>query len=412
MADKDSAAKTDIAIIGGGLTGKMMALTLSYSGYSCLLLAPTNTQTGSVQKDTRSTTIHNAGAKMLAALGLFDALSDDFAPIHHIDVAVGPQKPYHSDWLLQWSSQPEPMAYVIENHRLDSALDAALAKRGAHLAFCDDSVTSFDATGDHAIITTQSGKKIAATSLIACDGANSEMRKLAGLTPKITETGQRAIIANVTSEIGHNDTAYQRFLATGPLALMPLKEGGLSLVWSTSLAQAEMLLAQADDAFSDSVTDAFGDELGKLTLTGTRASFPLRPQFMRHMTKGRVMLAGDAAHAIHPLAGMGYNLALADAAILLDLYQEARAKGLSCDHPSIGRAYQKRRLPEVVALSSMTNQLNRLLSRKQNVLSHMIAISMSIIDKTPLKQAFRDIAMGGKLSTAPLLKGHLSRSDD
>ena len=190
---------------------------------------------------------------------------------------------------------------------------------------------------------------------------------------------------------------------------MPLKGNGLSLVWSTSLSEADALLSQDDATFSEAVTNAFGDELGKLTLNGHRASFPLRPQFMRRMGKGRVILAGDAAHAIHPLAGMGYNLALADAAILLDLFQGAHAKGLSCDHPSLLSAYHKRRLPEVLALSTMTSQLNRLLSKEQNALAQLVAISMSIIDKTPLKRAFRDVAMGGKLSSAPLLKGKLTR---
>ena len=413
-SESDVSAKTDIAIIGGGLTGKMMALTLSHSGYACMLIAPKKSQDNKSQdskstRDRRSTTIHHAGAKMLKALGLFDRLSDDLAPIHYIDVAIGAQKPYHSDWLLKWSSQPEPMAYVVENHRLDKVLDEALLAQGDKVRFCDDLVSSYEDDTVSGMIVTDSGKKISATCLIACDGANSPMRKLAGLTPKIEETGQRAIIADLTSEIAHNDTAYQRFLSTGPLALMPLKGNGLSLVWSTSASEADELLSQDDDTFSAAVTNAFGDELGKLTLNGDRASFPLRPHFMRRMGKGRVILAGDAAHAIHPLAGMGYNLALADAAILLDLFQGAHAKGLSCDDPSLLSAYHKRRLPEVLALSTMTSQLNRLLSKEQNALAQLVAISMSIIDKTPLKRAFRDVAMGGKLSSAPLLKGKLTR---
>ena len=195
-SESDVLAKTDIAIIGGGLTGKMMALTLSHSGYACLLIAPPKSPDNKSTGDRRSTTIHHAGAKMLKALGLFDRLSDDLAPIHHIDVAIGAQKPYHSDWLLKWSSQPEPMAFVVENHRLDKALDDALLAQGDKVQFCDDLVSSYEDDKVSGVIVTETGKKVSATCLIACDGANSPMRKLAGLTPKIEETGQRAIIAD------------------------------------------------------------------------------------------------------------------------------------------------------------------------------------------------------------------------
>lgn len=398
-----------IAIIGGGLTGKMMALCLAHSGYDCAIIAPH--MPSDKPKDRRSTTIHNAGAKMFSALGLMDYLQGQMTAIQHIAVAVGPQKPYHSDWLLNWSSD-EVMAYVVENHALDSALDTALeavksAPNTGTIHQIDDIVTGYHDDGACAIIETGTATRITAQLVIACDGTKSQMRDLVGLTVKIEETGQTALIANLDCGVPHNQTAYQRFLPTGPIALMPLEGQAVSLVWSTNSAQAETLLSADAEVVSQALGKAFGDELGKLTLQNGLSSFPLRPHYNRRLSKGRVILAGDAAHAIHPLAGMGYNLALADAAILLDLLKQTKAKGLGPDHPTIATAYRNRRMPEIIALATLTSQLNKMLSRKAGPLSNIIAMGMSVVDKTPLKRTFQEIAMGGKLSSAPLLKGHL-----
>lgn len=408
-----------IIIIGGGLTGKMMALTLSHSGYDVALIAPQKDTNAPIDK--RTTTIHSAGAKMLTALGLMPDLADQLVPIHSIAVAIGAQRPYHSDWLLNWTSHDEVMAYVVENHCLDSALDNAL-NRGPDTGLAarndttrhrgiihqiDDSITAYHELSMRAQLETKTGRSVSAQLVVACDGTKSQMRSFISLSPKIEETGQAALIANLDCELPHNETAYQRFLPSGPIALMPLAGRAVSLVWSTSHAQAQTLLTQDEETVNEAINDAFGDELGQLRLQVPLSSFPLRPHYNRHMTKGRVILAGDAAHAIHPLAGMGYNLALADAAILLDLLNMTQEKGLAPDHASVMALYQKRRKAEVLALSTMTSQLNKLLSRTQSPLVAFVAGAMSVIDKTPLKRAFSEIAKGGKLSTAPLLKGRL-----
>ena len=394
----------DIAIVGGGLTGKMMALTLAHSGYDIALIAP-QPVTGK-RRDKRTTTIHQAGGRMLSALGIMDKLSDAIAPINTISIAIGPQRPFHSDWLLHWSRDDETMAFVIENHALDSALDDALCDKSG-ICFYDDSITSYEDAGSAAHLVTKTGQKIHAALVIACDGTTSQMRAMAGMTPQIEDTGQTALIATIRCALSHDNTAYQRFLPTGPVALMPMVGQSASVVWSTSTSQAEALLGDDITAFDDALNAAFGDELGRLSSDGALSSFALRPHYNRRLAKGRLILAGDAAHAIHPLAGMGYNLALSDAAVLLDVLIHAKQTGLAADHPTIAASYHRRRMPEILAISTLTKRLNNLLSRPTGLISQTLAIGMSVLDKTPLKDRISDIAMGGRLSSAPLLQGRL-----
>ena len=393
-----------LIIIGGGLTGKMMALSLAHCGYEIGIIAP---QSPPQTKDRRSTTIHHAGWKMLTALGLTQNLLAVASPIHHINVAIGAARPFHSDWLLRWSSIDQiPMAHVVENYLFDAVLDQAIAE--ADTITCHRYlVTGYKEMAHACVIETDNGGTFHAQLAIACDGANSNVRDLAGLSASVEETNQSAIIADVALQSPHHDTACQRFLETGPIALMPLQGNAASLVWSTTKAQAQHLLSLDDQAFSAALSEAFGDEFGTLTLSGQTRSFALRPQYNRRLGKGRLLLAGDAAHAIHPLAGMGYNLALADAAILADEINTLSETGLSLDHPSLLRRYHKRRLPEISAMIALTSQLNKVLSRPKNIITQTMAIGMSILDKTPLKAALRNAAMGGKLAKAPLLDGRV-----
>ena len=403
----------DIAIIGGGLTGKMMSLALLQSGYDILLFAP---EAGQKKRDRRTTTIHAAGYKMLSALGVIDHLPAPMVPIHSINVAIGPEIKNKSDWLLNWHETPtatgqiEPMAYVVENHLLDSAFDKALKKSAfaKNLTIIKKHIASFEDDADKAQLYDDDNHAYHLHLVVACDGARSVMRDLAGIKPKKEITNQKAIISNLTLETDHDFRACQRFLQTGPLALMPLGGKMASMVWSTSEAEADRLINLDDEEFAQEVTNAFGLEFGNLHPVGDRHSFALRPYYNRRLSKGRLVLAGDAAHAIHPLAGMGYNLALADAAILLDEIKIAKKYGLLPDHISITTNYAKRRQPEIIAMSAATSYLNKALSRNpHSMISRIMATGMILFDKTAVKNMFSQIAKGGKLAKAPLLKGEI-----
>ena len=242
--------------------------------------------------------------------------------------------------------------------------------------------------------------------VVACDGANSKLRDYASIRTLREPHRQTAIIANLISEKSHENTAFQRFLPGGPIALMPHGESRVSLVWSLPKDEASRVLNLNGEEFANQVLTAFGVTLGRLRLDGPRLSWPLQPTITRKMTSHNLVLAGDASHAIHPLAGQGYNLALGDAAVLADCLAHANKRGLNAGHQSIRSDYSARRRLEVTAMIAMTSGLNQLMSF-QPKMAKIAGVGMGLVNRSPLKALFQRSAMGGQLTRANLLEGRL-----
>ena len=242
--------------------------------------------------------------------------------------------------------------------------------------------------------------------VVACDGANSKMRDFASIRTFGEPHRQTAIVANLTSELAHRNTAFQRFLPKGPIALMPHGVQRLSLVWTLPKNEAAKILTLDEDSFSRLVVTSFGTTLGELKLNGPRLSWPIKPVISRKMTSPHLILAGDAGHAIHPLAGQGFNLALGDAAVLADCLANAYGRGLNAGHSSVLREYAARRRLEVTTMTAITSGLNQLMSF-QPTIAKVAGVGMGLINHSPLKTLLKKTAMGGLLARASLLEGHL-----
>jgi 2-octaprenyl-3-methyl-6-methoxy-1,4-benzoquinol hydroxylase len=171
------------------------------------------------------------------------------------------------------------------------------------------------------------GATLRARLLIGADGATSRVAALAGIAADERDYRQRGLVAYVRTERPHADTCWQRFLPDGPLAFLPCADGRSSIVWSLPDDETQRLLALEADAFGDALTRASDGRLGRCTLDSARAAFPLRRKLAHAMLEGRVALAGDAAHVVHPLAGQGVNLGLRDVAALADGVGQALAAG-------------------------------------------------------------------------------------
>ena len=405
---KEPSKKCEIALVGGGLTTYMMATILHHSGYDFVWFSgPENTQ--NTARDTRTTTLHHVGMVMLKTLGVWDALAADAWPLTDIYVKIAERQgsefgPFRtkeaSAWPLHFSADNLAMGYVVDNQDLKDAL-APFAKQAKRYP---RTITSFTPASPNKL-TDDTGQSWVCDLVIACDGPSSALRKQAGLKAKLQARGQTAIVTNIQTSRAINHTAWQIFCPLGPLALMATGTHQASVVWTVSDSRAAEIADLDAAAFNRELQASFGKSLGDLSVCSDRLVWPLRPVFVPKCTTEGFVLAGDAAHALHPLAGMGYNLALGDAAILLDCLQNARARGLPAGHISMTNAYQRRRAAEVFALTGVTQTLDRMLSRKAGLLTTLSAAGMAVLGKTAFRQQISKIAMGGSLSKAPLFSG-------
>ena len=412
---------SDIVIVGGGLTAQLMVQIAAKTGYDVLWIAPPAAPS-TPSADRRTTTIHAAGMQMLDALGLWQDIGSAPTPICQIKVADN-----HDDdsWPLQFGAADQIMAYTVDNATLSAAIDRA---DHADINRIHTRINTIRFDGTHPCWQAEDGQSGTADLVIACDGARSFIREAAGLSVSMRPAHQTAIIARIESEKPHQHTAFQRFLPDGPLALMPLAAQQSALVWSLTTAKAEQLMAADDDAFTDDLNAAFGSDLGWLSLVqnteddkaGTRQSWPLQPRFVPQITAPGLVLAGDAAHALHPLAGMGFNLALADMAVLADCLMEGRRLGLAASHPALLKSYRKGRRTEILALSAVTEALNRMFSHhsmageafSSPLLAIMAGAGMRLFGKSRLTTQIQQLAMGGILAKAQLLQGKLPWESD
>ncbi len=409
-----------VVVVGAGLTGVMTALALSYCGYgsasapAITLVSRAKHREGQAQSSTsdhRTTTINAAGMAMLEALGVWPLIAKTATPITHIKVAHGEPRQgrfnrrQRSEFNLNWHDNGAPMAYVVGNQDLLDALYNRLATRPV-IQIIGQEVTGFNQGGGCAHLQLDGRSDLTCQLVVACDGANSRIRKFAAIRVFTEPHKQTAIVANLKLERDHNNTAFQRFLPTGPIALMPYGFHRAALVWSLPKDEAGRFLALNKSEFQSLILASFGQILGELKIDGPRLSWPLKPTLANQMTSSHLILAGDASHAIHPLAGQGYNLALSDAAVLADSLMRANKRGLGASHASIQADYVLGRALEVTTMTAMTSGLNQLMSF-QPAIAKVAGAGMHLVNISPLKSLFKKCAMGGYLARANLLEGRL-----
>jgi 2-octaprenyl-3-methyl-6-methoxy-1,4-benzoquinol hydroxylase/2-octaprenylphenol hydroxylase len=260
---------------------------------------------------------------------------------------------------------------------------------------CPAKVTGTDATDDRRTLTLDDDTSVAARLVVAADGADSVLRGLLGIASRDRDYGQRAIVAHVATERAHESTAWQRFVPGGTIAFLPLADGRSSIVWSVSQADAERLLALGDEAFCAELGAAFDFRLGRITATTERASFPLRMKLAERYLAPRFVLIGDAAHAVHPLAGQGVNLGLRDVGELRSVLVEARDAKRDFAAESVLRRYERRRRSDNTLSAHAFDAIQRVFGSDAMPLAALRGAGLAVVNKiAPLKQAFARHAAG------------------
>ncbi len=400
------AHKTPIIVIGNGLTAKVMCTALDYFNLEYTQLIPTRSDV----TDSRTTTINLASQKMLSHLKLWSFSAEDNTKITDILVS---QRKFGTDCFdkknkaasIYFSLDGEPLAWTVENSSLLQSCCKLNLKSPSQICVYEEAL-SFDFSSQGVNVSDINGAEWHAELLIACDGANSQARLAAGLRSASLAAHQKAITARINLNRFHNNRAFQRFLPDGPIALMPIKAQEAALVWSLTDTIADSLFGMSQNDFTHQVRDALGDEFSQLNINSKRGIWPLNPSITRSMGQPGLLLAGDSSHSIHPLAGMGFNLALGDIAVICDCLDSARNNGLSFSHPSILTEYQAKRRVEIETIISVTQGLNRLFSHKSFQLkllpSGLIDFGLSVLDMLPIKKQLTQIAAGGVLTSASL----------
>lgn len=248
---------------------------------------------------------------------------------------------------------------------------------------------------ENASLALKNGNCIKTKLLIGADGSRSGIRQQFDISVRGWDYDHSAVVTYVKTEQLHQETAWQRFLPTGPLAFLPLPDNYSSIVWSTQPEQAKQLVDMTDEDFCQVLGEAFDHTLGKIESAGQRASFPLRFFVANEYVKPRLALVGDAAHTIHPLAGQGVNLGLADVASLAEVLMDAVTQGKDIGSMSVLRRYERWRKADSMSLFVAMDSLKRLFGSEHSGVRWLRNFGLSLTNKiTPLKNHLVRSAMG------------------
>lgn len=383
----------DVVVVGGGVVGLTAALAMAQRGFAVAVVDAGTLTTNTTTLDPRVYAMNLASQDLLQRLGVWQQLDQSrLSPYRHMHVWDAMNKA-HIDFDARMVIAQE-LGNIIEESILKEALLKQI-KASAITLFPQSNVQTVEQYDD-GILVSDKDKTWKAKLLMVADGANSPCRQLLKVSLTSWSYHQHAIVALVKTEKSHQQTAYQVFNADGPLAFLPLVDETLcSIVWSTTPAQAKRLMELSEEAFNQELTIAFGNKLGQARLQGKRYHFPLIMRHAKRYSDTRWLLLGDAAHTIHPLAGLGLNVGLADVATWLACLECANAnlskKALS--------AYQRQRKYAVWQIIAMMDGLKTLFT---NPLSPIVALRglglQACNHLTPLKKLFIEHAAGKSLS--------------
>lgn len=380
----------DVLIAGGGIVGACAALGLRRAGYRVILIerAPPPVAWTPQQTDARVYALAPASRDLLSALGVWETLvAVRVSP--YAAMQVWDDAPARGLRFEAAEVQAAQLGWIVEHGLLMQTLWAALSTAGVSVE-TGTQVQSFT-DAEHAIqVELEDGRSRSAALLLAADGADSALRALANIETTGWDYAQQALVCHLRPQHSHAATAWQRFLPEGPLALLPLADGRVSVVWSSM--QASTLAALDDAGFCQRLCEATQEVMGTFSAPTPRRVVPLRLLHARDYRHGRLLLLGDSAHVIHPLAGQGLNLGLGD---VTELLQQLKDRPEDPGQPRRLDRVVRARKAAALDLLTLTDGLQRLFATASPVWTRLRRLGLEAVQRTqPLKRALLRRAMG------------------
>jgi 2-octaprenyl-6-methoxyphenol hydroxylase len=401
----------DIVVAGGGYVGLSAAVSIKKAAPHLDILVADAAPEDAWMKDGRASAIAAAASRMLNALGIWDDILPEAQPINQMIITDSRTSDPVRPVFLTFDgdvTEGEPFAHMVPNTAMVGPLLKLAAELGVELRF-GTTVDGFEREPAFIHARLSTGETLKARLLVACDGVRSKLRGLAGIKTVEFNYGQSGIVATVEHERPHNGIAEEHFLPAGPFAILPLRNNRSSLVWTERTEDAERLIRGDDFLFEEELERRFGHKLGALKVVSPRKAFPLGLTLARAFVAGRIALAGDSAHGIHPISGQGLNLGFKDVAALAETIVDAERLGLDIGSLSTLERYQAWRRFDTFRMGVTTDVLNRLFSNDIGPIRIARDLGLGLVDRMPeLKNFFIRQASGtGSVANPKLLNGEM-----
>lgn len=381
-----AATDYDVLIVGGGMVGASLACALADRDMRIGIIEAVPFRAASQPSyDDRSTALAWGTRQIFATLGLWEPLAPHATPIRHIHISDRGR--FGITRLDAREQCVDALGYVVENRVLGAMFAEVLAARPRIDVHSPAELTGLrfePACASAQIRAHGNNQTLTARLVVGADGGNSAVRRLLNIDARRWDYGQTAIISNVTPDRPHREVAYERFTASGALALLPMTDNRCSVVWTARSADVDALLALDDDAFLAALQRRFGDRLGRFQRVGTRQAYPLSlTRAMRHVAP-RAALIGNASHTLHPVAGQGFNLGLRDAAALAEVVAQAVAAGEDPGSQAVLQRYARWRHGDHQRIIAFTDGLVRVFSNPLPPVAWARNLGLLAVDVLPV----------------------------
>ena len=379
---------SDIIIVGGGLNGSLMAIAAANIGFSTIVLDSKDNEASAENRfDGRSYALALSSVRLLKNLDIFEDIIDKSQPILDIKILDGKLVQGPSQFSLHFDNNEihdGPMGQMVEDRFIRKALFTKINKNKQIDYKFNSKVTEHKKQSGYISVTLDNGKKLNTKLLVGADGRNSELANRADIKKSGWKYNQSALVCAIEHEADHNGVAWQYFMPSGPLAVLPMTGKRSCIVWTEQNANAKAINLLDETRYTKILAARLGNFLGKFKIIGDRHTYPLELSIADRFIDERLALIGDAAHSVHPIAGQGLNAGFKDIAVLAHIIQDAHHRGEDLGSLGVLKRYEEWRRFDSAQLAYSTDLFNKLFSNENEALRLARNIGLKLLDSIPV----------------------------